>query len=262
MVDRSIGIEEAFLIGRRDKAQLEQATRHRREAKHSQIVLVGTAVVTAGSLADLTLHVAGQFYALFAVLVGDKLEHDVALSRVEIDSLIHLLIVFLHVDDRILALGRVQVFQDTLVSCGISPTQSVGLETTHIVTALYRIDMEGDKQVCMLPVGNLCAVEELEIHIPFPRIDHPHVRAMGLHQFAESQRIAQGQVFLDGDSPRSTMIVSTVTGIDNEREPLASLGHDWHGTQHEHARQTACPSHRLHPHYVAKIMINCHKTTN
>ena len=91
----SLGVHKTLLIAGRDETTLHQTPRHRRQTEHSQVILLGTHVLTTRRLTDVLLHILGQFDRVLHILVLNKLKHDIALRRVRVVTLIGLLIVFL-----------------------------------------------------------------------------------------------------------------------------------------------------------------------
>ena len=140
--ERCIGVEETLLVGGGYEAEFQEATGHRRETQHGKVVLVGAGIDTSGGAAHLSLHELGKLHTALAVLVGDKLKHDIALGRVLVYAFIHLLVVFLHQDYGVLSLGDIEVFHDALVAGAGSTAQRPGLEATCRAVAFDGVNME------------------------------------------------------------------------------------------------------------------------
>ena len=100
-----LGVHEALLVAGGYETTLHQTARHRRQAQHRQIILLGTHILTTCSLTDILLHVLSQFHTILHVLVLDELEHDVTLRRIRVITLIGLLVILLQKDNSILTLS-------------------------------------------------------------------------------------------------------------------------------------------------------------
>ena len=216
------GIHIPFLIGGGDKAQLYQTAWHRCQPQHSEIVLMRPHIGTPRSLAYIALHVFSQFGAVLHVLVLYKLKHDVALGRIRIEATIILLVVLLLEDDGILTLSHLEVLQDTrLLACPTAAPQGIGLEAPGNVSLGQGVDVDGDKQVGLVIVGNLRTTVEFHELVGLAGIDHLHVRAVLLNQFSESEGELQGQILLTGlGHADGSCVTATVSGIDDQRESL------------------------------------------
>ena len=83
------------------------------------------------------------------------------------------------------------------------------------------IDMDGDKQIGLIVVGNLRTTVELYELVGLAGIDYLHVRAVLLHQFSEGKGEFQREVFLTClGHTNSSGISSTVSGINHQRKSL------------------------------------------
>ena len=91
----SFGVHVVLLVTRRNEAKLYQTAWHRGETEYSQIILLGTHVLTTCCLTDITLHIFRQFDTILHILILNELKHDVTLGRIGIVALISLFIVFL-----------------------------------------------------------------------------------------------------------------------------------------------------------------------
>ena len=225
-----------LLVPRRDKAQLYQTARHRREAQHSQIILLGTHILTTGSLADILLHILGQFDAVLHVLVLDKLKHDIALGRVRVVAMIGLLIVLLEVDHSVLTFSHLQVLHHTrLLTRPFAGAQRIGLEPSGNPSLRQGVDVERNKEVGLSLIGDFRPSVKLHKLICLTRIDHLHVRTLLLHQPSEGQRKLQRQVLLVRDGTLGPGVAAAMSGIDHQRKLLISrMSH--HGpTQHQYS---------------------------
>ena len=85
--------------------------------------------------------------------------------------------------------------------------------------------MDGDKEVGLVLVGNLCPAVELHETVGLTGVDDLHVGAVLFHELAEGQGELQRQVLLYRDSAFGPWIAAPVTGIDHERKRLV-LGLD------------------------------------
>ena len=192
---------------------------------------MGAAIDTPRGTTHLALHEFGQFYAALTVLIGNELKHNIALSTILVDTLVHLLVVFLHKDDGVLALGHIEVLLDALITSAGPTTQRPGLEATGRVVAFDSVDVERHKQVGLVAVGHLSTVHQLEVHILGTGVDDPHIGALFLDHPAKGQGIAQGERLLIGNGSRRTKIVPPMAGIYHQRK-RASPGQ--HGYHHEY----------------------------
>ena len=113
-----LGVHIPLLVAGRDEAQFHQTTRHRREAQHGEVILLGTQILASRSPAHIALHILSQFHAVLHILILNKLEHDIALRRIGIIAVIRLLIVFLQEDYRVLTLGHLQVLKHARLLTG------------------------------------------------------------------------------------------------------------------------------------------------
>ena len=83
------------------------------------------------------------------------------------------------------------------------------------------IDVDRDKQVGLVLIGNLSTTVELHKTVGLAGIDDLHVRTVLLYESSEREGKFQGQILLtclghtDG-----ACIATTVSGIDDQREPL------------------------------------------
>ena len=83
------------------------------------------------------------------------------------------------------------------------------------------IDMNRDKQVGFIIVGNLRTTIEFHKLVSLTGIDDLHIRTILLHQLSKGEGEFQGQILLTGlGHTDGTSITATMSGIDNQREPL------------------------------------------
>lgn len=211
-------IEELFLIGGGNESQLYQATRHRGLPEHEEPRLVYPLVYPSTYGTHLALDEFGQVYTLSHVLVLHEFEHDITLRRLRVEAGIALLIVFFDKDDRILALGHIEVV------VGSMHTERIGFEPTRDLTTVERIGMNRDKQVGLVSVGDVGPFAQGNEDICRPGVDDFHVLAVSLHHFAESQRHLQVDVLLFGDGTWGTRVVAAMTSIDDERKLICRQG--------------------------------------
>ena len=129
----------------------------------------------------MLLHVPGKFHALRHVLVLHELKHDIALTGVGVEALITLLIVFLYQDDGVLSLCHLQIGARTVHS------QRIRLQSPDLFPLRHRIGMYGDKQVRLVPVGDVGTGMQGDEHIRLAGIDDFHVRAIALHIASEGK---------------------------------------------------------------------------
>ena len=216
------GVHVLFLVAGRDKSQFDQTARHGGETEHGEVVLLGTHILAPCGLTHIALHVFGQLDAVLHVLVLDILKHDVALGRIGIVAVIGLLIVFLKEDNRVLALGHFEVLHHArLLTRALAGAEGIGLEAARHPTPWQGIDMDGDKQVGLVLVGNLRTAIEFDEAIRLAGVDHLHARAVFLYHAPEGQGELQRQVLLLGDGADGTRIMSAVSGIDYQRKGFA-----------------------------------------
>ena len=196
---------------------------------------MSTHVLTTRGLTHVLLHILGQLYAVFHILVLYKLKHYVAFGRVWVISLIGLLIVLLEEYYRVLAFSHLQVLQHTVLLTGtFAGTQSVGLESTCHSTLGQSIDVDRDKQVSFVLISNLGTTEQLNKLICLAGIDHLHVRTIFLNQSAKGQSKLKREVLLLRDSTHSTSIVATMTSIDNQCKISLSCRSSHHSHPQQH----------------------------
>ena len=142
--------------------------------------------------------------------------------------MISLLVVLLHKDNRVLALGHLQVLQHTsLLACTLAGTQGVGLETTRHPTLWQGVDVDRDKQIGLGLISYLGTTVQLYKLIGFAGINHFYVGTVLLNHTSEGQRKLQREVLLLRDSTHGTRIVTAMTGIDHQRKTIftSCLGH-------------------------------------
>ena len=83
------------------------------------------------------------------------------------------------------------------------------------------IDVNGDKQVGLVVVGNLSTTIELHKLVGLTGIDHLHIGAVFLYQLSEGEGELQGQVLLTGlGNTDSTCVTTTMSGINHQCEFL------------------------------------------
>lgn len=218
------GIHEQLLVGIGDEAQLHEAGRHGGEAQHGEVVLVGTLVETPRGSADALLEEACQLDTALHVLILDELEHDVALGRV-VEPLIALLIVFLHVDDRVLALGHLKVFLDALLAGGLTAPEGVGLVAMHGRTFRHGIDVNRHEEVGLVLIGYLGTLPEFKETVGGACIDDFHVGTVALYNLSEGQCIAQGERLLLAHLADAASVLATVSGIDDKHKLAGGGSH-------------------------------------
>ena len=137
-----------------------------------------------------------------------------------------LLVVLLVEYDGVLALGHLQVlYIALLVAVATAAAQRVGLVATGNVAFRQGVYMHGDKEVGLIPVGNLGTLPQLKELVGLAGVDDPHVGTVLLNDTAKSQCIAQGQRLLLGDFADRTGVPTAVPGIDDQRERLLCTVH-------------------------------------
>ena len=154
----------------------------------------------------------GQLYALVHVGALHKLEHDVALCRVGIEALIGLLIVFLHRDDGVLALGHVKIV------LGAVHTKGVGLKALHLMSHRHGVGVYGYKEVGVVLIGYGSPVVQRYEHIGLACVNHFHVAAVLFYISAEGQCHTEVDVFLLRLGTLCANVVTAMTGVYNKRE--------------------------------------------
>ena len=83
------------------------------------------------------------------------------------------------------------------------------------------IDMDGDKQISLVLVGNFRTTVQLHTGIRLAGVNHLHVRAVLFYQSTKGQGKLQCQVFfLDLAITNGTRVTTTMTGIYHEREVI------------------------------------------
>ena len=80
--------------------------------------------------------------------------------------------------------------------------------------------MDGDKEVCLVIVGNLCPAIQLYESVGLSGVDDFYVRTVTLNQLPESEGELQCQVLLLGYRSYGACVASTVPGVYDQREPL------------------------------------------
>ena len=78
--------------------------------------------------------------------------------------------------------------------------------------------MDGDKQVCLVLVGNVSTGMQGNEDIGLAGIDDLYIRAVLLHQLTKSQRHIQVDGFLLGNLTYGTSIIATMSGINDQRK--------------------------------------------
>ena len=154
-----------------------------------------THVVQARSSSDMVLHVTRQFHTLLHVFVLNKLKHDVAFGRRRVKALILLLVIFLQKDDRVLAFGHLQVLQDAFLSGVLSPSKGISLQSSHPTTTRQGIDVNRDKQVGTILIGDFSASGQRDKDISLTRIDDLDVGTITLNHLPKGQCELQNKIF-------------------------------------------------------------------
>ena len=223
------GCQKFLLIGGRDESQFDETAGHRGLAEHQEASLLDTLVDTTGSPTGALLHELGQLHAVGHIMVLHEFEHDIAFSRVGVEALIALLVVFLYQDDRVLALGDIQVVGSAV------HTQRIGFQASSNASARQRIGMDGNEQVGFVAIGDVSPFMQRHEDIGLARVDDPHVRTLTFHLSSKGQRHLQIDGFLLRDGSHRSGIVSSMTGINDQRKLLigchSSDSHQQHHTQ-------------------------------
>ena len=136
---------------------------------------MGSAVLTARSLAHLALQDTRQFHAALTVLVSDELKQDVALCGV-LQAFIPRLIVFLHEDDGVLTLGHLQVLLDTARTGVFARSEGVALEAMTDLATGKGIDVHRHEQICLVSVSDVGTLMKGDKDIRLARVDDLNVR--------------------------------------------------------------------------------------
>ena len=226
----SFGVHIVLLVACRDETKLYQTTRHRGETEYGQVILLGTHILTTCCLTDITLHIFRQFDTVLHILILDELKHDVALRRIRIVALISLFVVLLQQDYSILTLSHFQILLYTVsLTSTFARTEGIGLETSGNPASGHSVDMNGNKKVGFIVVGNLSTTVKLHETVCLTGIDHLYIWTVALDHLSESEGELQRQVLLLRNGSDGTCIISTVSRIDDQRELLiGSIDH--HGS--------------------------------
>ena len=147
-------------------------------------------------------------------MILHELEHNITLGRVWIEALIALFIVFLIEDNLILTLCHSQV-----VSCSVH-TQRVRFQSARDAPLGQGVGVHGDKEVGLVPVGDVGTGMQRDEHIGLTRVDDLHVRTVTFHQPSEGQCHVQIDGFLLGQRTHGTRIMTTMTCVNDQRKLL------------------------------------------
>ena len=216
-----LGVHIVFLIACRDKAQLQQGTRHRREAQHCQIILLGTHILTPCSLTNVFLHIFRQLDAIVDILILYDIENDITFRRIRIIALIGLFVIFLQEDNSIFALGHLQILKHTrFLTCTLTGAKCIRLETMGHPTLRERIDMNRNKKISFCLVRDFCTAIQLYKHIFLSCIEDFYIRTIALYHLSECQGELQCQILLLRNRTNGTSIVPAMTSIYHQRKLL------------------------------------------
>ena len=123
-----------------------------------------------------------------------------------------LLIVILNQDDIILT------HSSTELLVRAAHTHGIGLQSRDRFLTGYRIGMNANKHVSLIPVSNSCTLMQRDKYIRLTCIDDLHVRTVFFHITSKSQCHLQIDIFLIGVFSRSTSILTSVTSINNQNK--------------------------------------------
>ena len=99
------------------------------------------------------------------------------------------------------------------------------------------IDMDGDKQIGLILVGNLRTFIQLHELIGLTGIDDLHVGTFLFHKFSEGKGKLQSQVlFLDTGIADGPGIASAMSGIDDQRKPVVCSSCDGCKTEYRYQK--------------------------
>ena len=201
----SLRVHIVLLIPRGDEAKLYQTAWHGRQTEHSEVILLGTHVLTPCGLTDIALHIFRQFHTVLHVLVLNELEHDIALRRIGVVALISLFVVLLKQDDGVLTLGHFQILIHTVpLSRALALAQGIRLEPSGNAASGHSVDMNGYEEVGLVVVRNLSTTIELHETVRLSGVDHLHVRTVALYHLSEGEAELQRQVLLLRDGTDGT----------------------------------------------------------
>ena len=93
------------------------------------------------------------------------------------------------------------------------------------------VDMEREKEVGLVAVGNVGTTGEGDEYVGCARVNHLHVGAISLHIAPKGERILQRQILFVGIGPRRTIIATAMPRIDDEGEALAGCNHSQRKTK-------------------------------
>ena len=161
-------------------------------------------------------------------MVLDEFKHDVALRRVWVEALIALFVVLLVENDLVLALSHLQIV------CRTVHTQRVGLDTSRDASLGQCVRMDGDKEVGLIFISNVCARVQGNENIRLARIDDLHVAAIALYQPSEGQCDIQVDMLLLRDFSYGARIVASMSGINHQRKFLVGSNHRHCHHQHQY----------------------------
>ena len=80
--------------------------------------------------------------------------------------------------------------------------------------------MHGDKEIGLVPIGNVGTGMQRDEHIGLTRIDDFYIRAVTFHQSSEGQCDIKIDGFLLGQRTHSTRIMTTMTSVNHQRKLL------------------------------------------
>ena len=187
---------------------------------------------TVGTIADTSLNHSSQLYAALHILALDKLEDDIALRRTGIEALIPLLIVFLHRNNGVLSHRYIEIILGTV------HTEGIGLEATSHLSCRQGIGMHGDKEIGIGTVGNIRTLIERDEDIRLAGIDDSYLREILLHILTEAQGNGKIDILFLGYGSECSGIMTTMTGVDNQRKSL--IGGERRHDQHTHQSPYQC----------------------
>ena len=233
-----VAIEELLFGGGRDKSQFDEAAGHRRLPEHEESRLLHPLVGSCRRSACALLHHLGQFDTLCHILVLKELEHDIALRRTRVESLVVLLVVFFYQNHRVFSLCHIKVVGRPVHTKGIC------FQSHSLCSLGQGIGVDGDKEVGLVAVGDIGTLVERDENIGLTSVYYVNAGTIVFHETSEGESNVEIDILLLGKSAKSSGVMPSMSSVDDEREALlGSQGHSEREYQHYRSYN---PSFHIH----------------
>ena len=233
-----VAIEELLFGGGRDKSQFDEAAGHRRLPEHEESRLLHPLVGSCRRGACALLHHLGQFDTLCHVLVLKELEHDIALRRTRVESLVVLLVVFLNQNNRVFSLCHIKIVGSPV------HTEGICLQSRSLCSLGQGVGVDGYKEVGLVAVGNVGTLVERDENVGFASVYYLDAGTIAFHETSEGEGHVEIDILLLGKGAKSTGVMTSMSGVDDERKPL--IGGHGHGEREYQHYRSYNPSFHIH----------------